>query len=507
MDTNTFINEALIELYDNYTPQYDNLYKVEIFSNSSTTSIKGINLSNYISFHTTKVSFNGESLSLDRDNVTKNFKLKSSDSFSRTDTLSLTWRECDTWKVKRYHDNWIGLIYDRQKDCYKSFGLSPSESAKNRLYRKIRISFPDTSNSSMEEDNYIEFSEVLPNTSGGIELGFNTTSNIISHTLNYYVTDWRFSWDMEDTNTTEDTFEPNRTSRLAREEERFESDSQGVIRDKRLSEDRNNKLSREENRFQEDTQKVAKSISDKNNLSRLSREEERFESDSQKVTRNKRLSEDRNNKLLREENRFQEDFKDVNKTTKKSNNGSIPFEYSPTRNKLNQSTSPTESSNKLVISSNKKNNVNYEENSNSAIKNLQATQRGTTEKNTSKVKTRKDFNNDAEYQRYQLSRASEAGKSAGERIASEAFNEVKNSTSKTLNPFSSKSTQNNYSEFNINSKLPKTINNGVNLSQSKKDNTSLKSFKYSPTRETLSQYTKHQDLMPKTISKSQVIKK
>lgn len=452
MDTNTFINEALIELYDNYTPQYDNLYKVEIFSNSSTTSIKGINLSNYISFHTTKVSFNGESLSLDRDNVTKNFKLKSSDSFSRTDTLSLTWRECDTWKVKRYHDNWIGLIYDRQKDCYKSFGLSPSESAKNRLYRKIRISFPDTSNSSMEEDNYIEFSEVLPNTSGGIELGFNTTSNIISHTLNYYVTDWRFSWDMEDTNTTEDTFEPNRTSRLAREEERFESDSQGVIRDKRLSEDRNNKLSREENRFQED-------------------------------------------------------FKDINKTTKKSNNGSIPFEYSPTRNKLNQSTSPTESSNKLVISSNKKNNVNYEGNSNSAIKNLQATQRGTTEKNTSTIKSRKDFKTNAEYQRYQLSRASEAGKSAGERIASEAFNEVKNSTSKTLNPFSSKSTQNNYSEFNINSKLPKTINNGVNLSQSKKDNTSLKSFKYSPTRETLSQYTKHQDLMPKTISKSQVIKK
>ena len=452
MDTNTFINEALIELYDNYTPQYDNLYKVEIFSNSNSTAIKGINLSNYISFHTTKVSFNGESLSLDRDNVTKNFKLKSSDSFSRTDTLSLTWRECDTWKVKRYHDNWIGLIYDRKKDCYKSFGLSPLESAKNKLYRKIRISFPDTSNSSMEEDNYIEFYEVLPNTSGGIELGFNTTSNIISHTLNYYVTDWRFSWDMEDTNTTEDAFERDRVSRLTREEERFESDSQEVTRDTRLSEDRNNRLSREENRFQED-------------------------------------------------------FKNVNKTTKESNNGSIPFEYSSTRNKLNQSTSSTGSSNKLVISSNKKNKVNYEENSNSAIRNLQATQKGTTEKNTSKVKTRKDFNNDAEYQRYKLSKASEAGKSAGERIASEAFNEVKKSTSKTLNPFSSKSTQNNYSEFNINSKLPKTINNGVNLSQSNKGNTPLKSLAYSPTRETLSQYTKYKDIMPKSISKSQVIKK
>ena len=453
MDSNTLINEALIELYDNYTPQYDNLYKVEIFSNSNSTSINGINLSNYISFHTTKVSFNGESLSLDRDNVTKNFKLKSSDSFSRTDTLSLTWRECDTWKVKRYHDNWIGLIYDRQKDCYKSFGLSPSESAKNKLYRKIKISFPNTSNSSMGEDNYIEFSEVLPNTSGGIELGFSTTSNIISHTLNYYVTDWRFSWDMEDTNTTEDTFEPNRTSRLAREEERFESDYQEVIREKRLSEDRNNKL-------------------------------------------------------LREENRFQEDFKTVNKATKESNKGSIPFEYSSTRSKLNQSTSPTESSNKLtIISTKKENTINYEDNFNSAIKNLQTTQKGTTEKSTSTIKTRKDFKTAAEYQRYQLSRANEAGKSAGERIASEAFNEVKGSTSKTLNPFSPKKTQSSYSEFNTNSKLPKTINNGVNLSQSNKGNTSLKSLAYSPTREMLSQYTKYKDLKSKVTSKAQVIKK
>ena len=57
--------------------QYDNLYTVEISSPSTEEiSIEGFNLENYIKFHATKVSFNGESLSLERDPITKRFKLK-----------------------------------------------------------------------------------------------------------------------------------------------------------------------------------------------------------------------------------------------------------------------------------------------------------------------------------------------------------------------------------------------------------------------------------------------
>ena len=520
MDINTFTNEALIELYDNYTPQYDNLYKVEIFSNSSRTSIKGINLSNYISFHTTKVSFNGESLSLDRDSVTKNFKLKNSDSFSRTNTLSLTWRECDTWKVKRYHDNWIGMIYDRQKDCYNSFGLSPGNNAKNLLYRKIKISFP--SNSSIGEDNYIEFSEVLPNTSGGIELGFNTVSNIISHTLSYYVTDWRFSWDIENEDTSEDTFEPSRAPRLAREEERFESDFQGVVKDKRLSEDKANKLMKEEAKFQEDAEKVTKGILNKNNLKKLSKEESRFQEDVIK----KRISEDNYNKLSKEESRFQEDvikkrvsedsynklskeesrFQEDSKVTNKSKGTPVPFEYSPTRSKLTQKTTPVEDSNKFVVVSNKnKNSVNYEENFNSAINTLKSTERVSSEEKTSTTKTRRDFKTNAEYQRYQLVRASEAGKEAGKALATKIIAEMKESENKTLNPFSSNKVQSNYSEFKVNSSFPRNLNGKRDLTYQNKEKTVSPStpsnplkfnnspYKYSPTRETVSRYTKYKE--------------
>ena len=38
----------------------------------------------------------------------------------------------------------------------------------------------------------LQFSEVLPNTTGNISVGYSTTSNIVSHSLSYYITDWDF---------------------------------------------------------------------------------------------------------------------------------------------------------------------------------------------------------------------------------------------------------------------------------------------------------------------------
>lgn len=200
------MNEALTEIYDNYFPQYDNLYTVEISSPSiEGTSIGGVNLENYIKFHATKVSFNGESLSLERDTVTKRFKLKNTDSYSRTNTLELTWRECDGWKVKRYHDDWVGLIYNRKEDYYWSQEVPLAGNINNRIYRTITVTFPYQGSSSIRErqntinsEDYsskelkLKFYEVLPNTTGNISVGYSPTSNIISHSLSYYVTDWDF---------------------------------------------------------------------------------------------------------------------------------------------------------------------------------------------------------------------------------------------------------------------------------------------------------------------------
>ena len=253
MDLDILTNEALIELYDNYTPQYSNLYKVEIFSNGYTTALDGINLKDYICFHTTKVSFNGESLSLDRDSVTKMFKLKNQDSYTRTNTLSLSWRECDGWKVKRYHDKWMGLIYDRKNDCYKSFDIKGEDTASRLLYRKIRVTFPYNIKENPKEEAYIDFFNVLPSNSGNIALEYNTTSSIMTHNIDYYVTDWGFSWDEEYTQ------EAIINKKYGRENSRFETEWE-LSRNKKYTQESsvndissiNKKYEKENSRFESD---------------------------------------------------------------------------------------------------------------------------------------------------------------------------------------------------------------------------------------------------------------
>ena len=280
MDLDILTNEALIELYDNYTPQYSNLYKVEIFSNGYTTALDGINLKDYICFHTTKVLFNGESLSLDRDSVTKKFKLKNQDSYTRTNTLSLSWRECDGWKVKRYHDKWMGLIYDRKNDCYKSFDIKGENTASRLLYRKIRVTFPFNIKENPKDEAYIDFFGVLPSNSGNISLEYNTTSSIMTHSIDYYVTDWGFSWDEEYTQESQDTII---NKKYERENSRFESDySKGIKRDikKEVKEVIKKKYERENSRFESDYNKVMKKeVTNK----KYERENSRFESDYNKV--------------------------------------------------------------------------------------------------------------------------------------------------------------------------------------------------------------------------------
>lgn len=192
--SNIVTNLELSELYTNYKPAFDNLYKVEIFSagsNSNDTSIDNINLENYICFHTYSVSFNGESLSLERDNVTKNFKLKNSNSYTRTDTLTLGWRENISWDVKQYHDNWLARFYDKENDCYISYNKDPDSdySANVQLYRNIRVTLM---NEEQDTSKYkcVVFKKVLPNTTGGISLGWKESPSIVSHNINYYVTEW-----------------------------------------------------------------------------------------------------------------------------------------------------------------------------------------------------------------------------------------------------------------------------------------------------------------------------
>lgn len=136
-------------------------------------------MNNYLKFQSPSVSFNGESLNLERNFATKKFHLSNS-SYQRTNELSISWRESDDWRVKRYHENWIDLFYDRKNDYY----LSHDDPYEEGLYRTITVKLGNKQG--------IRFNNVIPQTTGGLNLSWSTSPTIVSHSISYYVEDWEW---------------------------------------------------------------------------------------------------------------------------------------------------------------------------------------------------------------------------------------------------------------------------------------------------------------------------
>lgn len=178
-------NKDFIKNIYEYSPAVNNLYKVEIFPYSSEDIT---DLSNHLKFHSTNVDFNGESLSLKRNDITKRFQLESTLPYKRTDNLSITIRESDKWMIKKYHEKWLSCFYDRDNDCFISAdGINHKLEF---LYRKIRVTLP--SSSSVTNDKNVITFIVLPSNSGDLKLGWGSSSKIVSHSIIYYVEDWHW---------------------------------------------------------------------------------------------------------------------------------------------------------------------------------------------------------------------------------------------------------------------------------------------------------------------------
>lgn len=218
----TINSNNINSLYNDYNPAFDNLYTVEISTYSSSGKLgKGLDskgtsgtrgeelnlIGDYIKLHATAVQFNGESLQLERNEVTKNFQL-SDNAYTRTDTLSITWRESDEWIVKKYHDEWLSLFYNKEGDHYWSYPRTYSSTEPNinvagyvslenkDIYRRFVITLPINkggNSSSRYFENKVTFEYVLPNSSGGLNLGWKSKGDVVSHQMNYYVTKWEMS--------------------------------------------------------------------------------------------------------------------------------------------------------------------------------------------------------------------------------------------------------------------------------------------------------------------------
>lgn len=184
------LTTGINEIFDNVNYASKNLYTVEISNFNFTSEVLNSNedLSEYLKFQSPSISFKGESLDLIRNDVTKNFQLSDDgNSFKWTNELSITWRERDDWCVKKYHEAWINLIYNRKNDRYQSvdsFTLS-------KLYKVITVTLPK-STTNPDAKRIIKFYDVIPRNLGDLDLKWGTSADNVEHNITYYVKSWNW---------------------------------------------------------------------------------------------------------------------------------------------------------------------------------------------------------------------------------------------------------------------------------------------------------------------------
>ena len=186
-------DNAIASIYRDYEPAFNNLYTVEIFSTSFLNEdVYDDDMNDYVKYHAIDVKFDDETLNLERNSVTKNFQLTQSDQYTWANSLKITWRESDDWKVKMYHENWVKKFYNKEEDCFMSHELDDSV----RLTKTIKIHLPYTKKSEQEyEERTVVFYNVLPRDIGSFNFNWGTSGEIITHSLSYYVKSWE--WETE----------------------------------------------------------------------------------------------------------------------------------------------------------------------------------------------------------------------------------------------------------------------------------------------------------------------
>lgn len=172
-------------LTDIYQTRYafGNLYKVEIFNQGQDiedTTLDTDTFNLYTNFNAQSVTFNGETLTLSRNPVTKKFQIDGDEPYKWSDQLTITYRESEQWQVKRYHEEWISLFYNKETDKFKSHTNALQEG----LYRNIVITLPG--------NRAITFYNVIPGNVGNFNFSWGESPNIITHSINYFVEYWEW---------------------------------------------------------------------------------------------------------------------------------------------------------------------------------------------------------------------------------------------------------------------------------------------------------------------------
>lgn len=176
------INEALVSNIYNFKPAFNNLFEVT-FTGTNTEKLNSEDeFNNATRFACSAVNFGGESIELNRHDITKLFYL---DNFKRQDSLKLTFTETNGRVVRQFHQDWLAKFYDKDNDTFCSYDTL--EEAEAALYRNIIVKFPYTD----DKIWVVNFNRVMIKSIPELDLAWGKPKKE-SYTVEYAVTSWDF---------------------------------------------------------------------------------------------------------------------------------------------------------------------------------------------------------------------------------------------------------------------------------------------------------------------------
>lgn len=172
----TFKAEDLSSLLS-FKPAINNLYTIQVLSGDETAT----DYTNYTKLHATSITLNEESIAFSRHPVTKTFYLGDSNvqssPFTRVDEVTISWREDINWSVKKFHEDWLALFYNKDADTY----LSYDNAEVSKLYKTFVVTFP-IDNGKIKK---VTLHDVLPTSTGSLNLAWSDNPTLVTHTLTY----------------------------------------------------------------------------------------------------------------------------------------------------------------------------------------------------------------------------------------------------------------------------------------------------------------------------------
>ena len=164
-------------IYSKYDPAYSNSYVVRI-----TKSPESLGLQDKPYTYLAKsIAFQGETLNLTRDDFTKNFKFSGDSPYSWVNTVTITWNETSFWDIKRFHDAWLDMFYDKVNFVYKTGNKERGVTFDIRFYPDWKYDYDGGS-------SYVNIilEDCLPAKTGDVNLGWTPTPSVVTHSINYY---------------------------------------------------------------------------------------------------------------------------------------------------------------------------------------------------------------------------------------------------------------------------------------------------------------------------------